>query len=63
MKRTVLYILMVLMSSATFLGNAQTTHRRMAVTALSENMMRAMPDYESALETQSLMGTVVEIYL
>ena len=35
--------------------------RRMAVTALSENMMRAMPDYESALETQSLMGTIVEI--
>ena len=35
--------------------------RRMAVTALSENMMRAMPDYESALETQALMGTVVEI--
>lgn len=35
--------------------------RRMAVTTLSENMMRAMPDYESALETQSLMGTVVEI--
>ena len=33
----------------------------MAVTALSENMMRAEPDYESALETQSLMGTVVEI--
>lgn len=38
---------------------AQT--KRMAVTALSENMMRALPDYESALETQSLMGTVVEI--
>lgn len=35
--------------------------KRMAVTALSENMMRAMPDYESALETQSLMGTIVEI--
>ena len=34
---------------------------RMAVTGLSENMMRAQPDYESALETQSLMGTVVEI--
>ena len=34
---------------------------RMAVTALSENMMRAKADYESALETQSLMGTVVEI--
>ena len=28
---------------------AQT--KRMAVTALSENMMRALPDYESALET------------
>lgn len=38
---------------------AQT--KRLAVTALSENMMRALPDYESALETQSLMGTVVEI--
>lgn len=35
--------------------------KRMAVTALSENMMRALPDYESALETQSLMGTIVEI--
>lgn len=35
--------------------------KRMAVTALSENMLRAMPDYESALETQALMGTVVEI--
>ena len=35
--------------------------KRMAVTALSENMMRLKPDYESALETQSLMGTVVEI--
>lgn len=35
--------------------------RRMAVTTLSENMMRADADYESALETQSLMGTVVEI--
>ena len=35
--------------------------KRMAVTALSENMMRAEPDYESALETPSLMGTIVEI--
>ena len=39
--------------------SAQT--KRMAVTALSENMMRAEADYESALETMSLMGTVVEI--
>ena len=35
--------------------------RRFAITALSENMMRQKPDYESPLETQSLMGTVVEI--
>lgn len=42
-------------------GGQPPKTRRMAVTALSENMMRAMPDYESALETQSLMGTVVEI--
>lgn len=35
--------------------------KRFAVTALSENMMRLKPDYESPLETQSLMGTVVEI--
>jgi cell wall-associated NlpC family hydrolase len=35
--------------------------KRLAVTALSENMMRLKPDYESPLETQSLMGTVVEI--
>lgn len=41
------------------LSNGQT--RRMAVTGLSENMMRAKADYESALETQSLMGTIVEI--
>ena len=42
-------------------GGQPTKTKRMAVTALSENMMRAEADYESALETQSLMGTVVEI--
>lgn len=35
--------------------------KRMAITSLSENMMRLKPDYESAMETQALMGTVVEI--
>lgn len=34
---------------------------RWAVVNLSANYMRALPDYESALETQALMGTVVEI--
>ena len=35
--------------------------RRMAVVDLSSVYMRQQPDYESALETQELMGTVVEI--
>lgn len=56
MKR-LLYV--ILLWASAMGADAQT--RRMAVTALSENMMRAEPDYESALETQSLMGTVVEI--
>lgn len=56
MKRSILVIAFALFCA---LSSAQT--KRMAVTALSENMMRAEPDYESALETQSLMGTIVEI--
>ena len=51
--------IIVLVALLAVSATAQT--KRMAVTALSENMMRAMPDYESALETQSLMGTIVEI--
>ena len=35
--------------------------KRMAVVGTSTCYMRLMPDYESALETQELMGTVVEI--
>ena len=35
--------------------------KRMAVVNLSTIYMRQKPDYESALETQELMGTVVEI--
>ena len=41
-----------------------TTHaqeKRMAVVQTSTCYMRLQPDYESALETQELMGTVVEI--
>ena len=40
-------------------GAAQT--KRMAVVETSTCYMRIAPDYESALETQELMGTVVEI--
>lgn len=35
--------------------------KRMAVVELSTSYMRQKPDYESALETQELMGTVVDI--
>ena len=35
--------------------------KRMAVVETSTCYMRIAPDYESALETQELMGTVVEI--
>ena len=36
-------------------------HKKMAVVDLSTIYMRQKPDYESPLETQELMGTVVEI--
>lgn len=35
--------------------------KRMAVVEFSTSYLRQQPDYESALETQELMGTVVEI--
>ena len=57
MKRSLTLAICALLIAIT--GAAQT--KRLAVTALSENMMRLKPDYESPLETQSLMGTVVEI--
>ena len=50
-------LLMTVLFAVTLSGQT----KRLAVTALSENMMRLKPDYESPLETQSLMGTVVEI--
>ena len=39
----------------------QGQEKRMAVVETSTCYMRLQPDYESALETQELMGTVVEI--
>ncbi len=40
---------------------ALAQEKRMAVVELSTSYLRQKPDYESALETQELMGTVVEI--
>ena len=69
MKRIVAILIAITTAVATFGQTAQQGDqagqpgkaKRMAVTALSENMMRLEADYESALETMSLMGTVVEI--
>ena len=56
MKKIVM-ILAVLVGMAT----ATAQERKWAVVELSSIYMRIAPDYESALETQELMGTVVEV--
>lgn len=53
-----LAILVIALTSA-FSANAES--KRWAVVELSTIYMRLMPDYESPLETQELMGTIVEI--
>lgn len=63
MKHTIYALLIASMIS--FGADAQdktpAKGKRMAVVDLSSIYMRQLPDYESALETQELMGTVVEI--
>lgn len=55
-------ILAVLLSMASAYGQqSDTNQKRWAVVELSAIYMRIAPDYESALETQELMGTAVEI--
>ena len=44
-----------------FAAAAFGQEKRMAVVETSTCYMRLLPDYESALETQELMGTIVEI--
>ncbi|MBR2063186.1 MAG: C40 family peptidase [Bacteroidales bacterium] len=58
--RRFIYILTTLFLAAQ-VGAEAENGKRMAVVELSAIYMRQMPDYESALETQELMGTVVEI--
>ena len=52
---------MILAAAALFITAAHGQQKRWAVVNLSGIYMRIAPDYESALETQELMGTVVEI--
>ena len=49
------------MMAATLAATAYAQEKRWAVVELSTAYLRNQPDYESALETQELMGTVVEI--
>ena len=55
-------IILVAAAVATFCLTAfEGKAQEYAVTTLSANMMMQAPDYESGLETQCLMGTLVEI--
>ena len=55
-----LFTIMLIISTEVVFGQV-SKERRMAVVETSTCYMRIQPDYESALETQELMGTVVEI--
>lgn len=59
--RKVILLTACLLAAVMSASAQKSAEKRWAVTALSENMMRLEPDYESPLETMSLMGTVVEI--
>lgn len=54
--RTLVFALAFILSFPAF-----CQEKRWAVVELSSIYMRQLPDYESALETQELMGTIVEI--
>ncbi|MBE6236337.1 MAG: NlpC/P60 family protein [Bacteroidales bacterium] len=56
MKRSLSLLLMLMIAAA-----ASAQEKRMAVVEFSTAYLRLQPDYESPLETQELMGTVVEI--
>ena len=56
MKKRIGIILLALISMG-----AMAQEKRMAVVEFSTSYLRLEPDYESPLETQELMGTVVEI--
>lgn len=56
MKQILSFLLMAVISISAF-----GQEKRWAVVELSTAYLRNQPDYESALETQELMGTVVEI--
>lgn len=54
-------LVIILAAALAFTVTASGQQKRWAVVELSSIYMRVAPDYESALETQELMGTIVEI--
>lgn len=53
--------IITIIAAAALVVTASAQERRWAVVELSTAYLRNQPDYESALETQELMGTIVEI--
>jgi uncharacterized protein YgiM (DUF1202 family) len=61
MKKILLYAAAVAAMAVSAQTEAFAQEKRMAVVEFSASYLRLQPDYESPLETQELMGTVVEI--
>ena len=61
MKGKIIWIMIGIMIGIMVGVAAEAQEKRMAVVEFSTSYLRLQPDYESPLETQELMGTVVEI--
>lgn len=60
-KRTLMKRIAYMVAALLICLGASAQEKRMAVVEFSTSYLRLQPDYESPLETQELMGTVVEI--
>lgn len=60
-KRTLMKRMTYIIAALLICLGASAQEKRMAVVEFSTSYLRLQPDYESPLETQELMGTVVEI--
>ena len=61
MKRFIIISATLLLAANALFAQTEANEKRWAVVELSTIYMRLQPDYESAVETQELMGTIVEI--
>ncbi len=60
-KRTLMKRMTYIIAALLICLGASAQEKRMAVVEFSTSYLRLQPDYESPLETQELMGTIVEI--